>query len=335
MSTELELHHANGVTAPPAAPVTSDIDSWTQVAGAVIKLANQIYDTPFVPDGLRGSAPAVAAAILAGREIGVGPMTALQQIHVIKGKPAQSALLMRALIIGKGHDWRDLEVSDTQVVVEGRRKGESQWARASFTREQARLAGIDLGKYPQDKLYARATARLARRKFADVIVGMPTAAEELEDEPDGSTPQHGGRVTAKDITTRPAPPPDASPADNTPSPPYTPAEPAGEAPDQPSGDDENTTPDTPGTRSGPQLTAIWTIFSTVFGFRREDKDQARAVCAHIIGRALESTNDLSHSEARRVLDTLADWRATADAQEVPPREYLDEIMTAQTEAGDV
>ena len=43
-----------------ALAVTSDVDSWAQVAGSVIKLANEIYNTPFVPDGLRGSAPAVA-----------------------------------------------------------------------------------------------------------------------------------------------------------------------------------------------------------------------------------------------------------------------------------
>ena len=100
---------------------------------------------------------------------------------MIKGKIGHTALLMRALIMSEGHDWQDVDVSDVRAVVKGRRKGEAEWAEASFTADQARRARIDLGGYPQDKLYARATVRLARRKFADVILGMPHAAEELED----------------------------------------------------------------------------------------------------------------------------------------------------------
>ncbi len=178
MSAEVDIYQP---AAGLAVPDHRDIDSWIAVASDVIKIAKVIYDTPFVPEGLRGSEPAVAAAILAGREMGLGPMTSLQHIHVIKGKPGQSALLMRALIQARGHKWEDVDVSDTRAVVKGCRKGESAWAEASFTADQARKAGIDLGKYPQDKLYARAAVRLARRKFADVIMGMPYSAEELED----------------------------------------------------------------------------------------------------------------------------------------------------------
>jgi len=176
------------VRPPPALAVVSDIDSWTQIAGQVIKLANEIYDTPFVPDGLRGSVPAVAAAILAGRELGLPPLTSLANIHVIKGKPALSAVLMRALIQAQGHQWQDGDVTDTRAVVRARRRGESEWTEVSFTADQAKRARIDLGGYPQDKLYARATSRLARRKFADVIAGMPYSAEELED---GEVPGDG------------------------------------------------------------------------------------------------------------------------------------------------
>ncbi|MGH3220019.1 MAG: hypothetical protein ACRDPY_15165 [Streptosporangiaceae bacterium] len=183
--TEIDIYDAPPAPAPPAptlpVPPMNDFDSWTAVVVQVVRLAREICDTPFVPDGLRGSAPATAAAILAGREMGLGPMTSLQQIHVIKGKPGQSALLMRALIIAAGHQWEDIDVSDVRAVVRGRRKGESTWGEATFTAQQARTAGIELGKYPQDKLYARATVRLARRKFGDVILGMPYSAEELED----------------------------------------------------------------------------------------------------------------------------------------------------------
>jgi hypothetical protein len=166
--------------APPV-PALLEIDSWTAVAGKIIKLAEEIADTPFVPDGLRGSVPATAAAMLAGRELGLGPMTSLANIHVIKGKPGLSAGLMRALILAQGHQIETVDITDTRAVVRGRRKGEASWEEAAFTADQAKRAHIDLGGYPQDKLYARATSRLARRKFADVIAGMPYSAEELED----------------------------------------------------------------------------------------------------------------------------------------------------------
>jgi hypothetical protein len=191
--TEIDVYEAPPPPALPApvlpVPPMNDFDSWTVVVTQVVRLAREICDTPFVPDGLRGSAPAVAAAILSGRELGLPPMTALQHTHVIKGKVGHSALLMRALIISEGHEWVDVDVSDVRAVVKGRRKNETVWGEASFTAAQAKIAGIALGGYPQDKLYARATVRLARRKFADVILGMPYTAEELED---GEVPDEDG-----------------------------------------------------------------------------------------------------------------------------------------------
>jgi hypothetical protein len=350
--TELDVYQ------PPAAvavPVTAAMDSWITVCSDVIKVANVICDTPFVPDGLRGSGPAVAAAILAGRELSLGPMTSLANIHVIKGKPALSAVLMRALIQGQGHQWRDGDVTDTRAVVFGRRKGESEWAEVTFTADQARKAGIDLGKYPQDKLYARATSRLARRKFADVIAGMPYSAEELEDgaEPDAvpdvasnghapppSAPRTARRrqpaaadpapVSAAGSATGPGTTPPDAPAQTAP-----PASTGADLPPLPGEEDERPADDAPddtdydtrGTATrgkGGQLTAIWTVLSTVYGFGAEEKPQARKVCEHIIGRQLigGTTGNLSYNEARTVLDTLATLQTVAESNSVSPREQL-------------
>jgi hypothetical protein len=132
--------------------------------------------------------------MLAGREMGLGIMTSLANIDVIRGKPTQKALLMRAMILSRGHKWQDVDVTDSRAVVRGCRKGESEWTEVTFTDANAKRAGIDLGKYPADKLYARATSRLARRKFADVIMGMPYSAEEMED----------GEADEGTVTERPA-----------------------------------------------------------------------------------------------------------------------------------
>lgn len=182
--TEVAIYQPPSAELATTPPPSGPLDDWILVADQVVRLAEKICTSPFVPDGLRGSVPATAAAILAGRELGIAPMTALANVHVIKGKTGISALLMRALIQAQGHDWEDVEVTDTRAVVRGRRRGETDWTTATFTADQAKRAQIQLGGYPQDKLYARATSRLARRKFADVIAGMPYSAEELEDGPD-------------------------------------------------------------------------------------------------------------------------------------------------------
>src|SRR5262250_2477865 len=105
--TEVEVYRPKSEVAVPGA---QDTDSWITVVRDIIKIAEVIYDTPFVPDGLRGSAPAVAAAMLAGREMGLGIMTSLANIDVIRGKPSQKPLLMRAMIQAQGHKWEDVDV---------------------------------------------------------------------------------------------------------------------------------------------------------------------------------------------------------------------------------
>jgi hypothetical protein len=103
---------------------------------------------------------------------------------VVKGKPGKSAEIMRAMVLAAGHHIRDVEVTDTRVVLEGRRRDEDRWTSVSFTADQAKRARIDLGGYPEDKLYARATTRLCRRKFADIVGGIALTIDELEDLPD-------------------------------------------------------------------------------------------------------------------------------------------------------
>ena len=58
------------------------------VAADAEHLAVQIAQTEFVPASLRGKPAAVMAAMLTGHEVGIGPMMALKQIHVVEGRPA-------------------------------------------------------------------------------------------------------------------------------------------------------------------------------------------------------------------------------------------------------
>jgi hypothetical protein len=273
-------------------------------------------------------------------------MTSLANVHVIKGKPALSAALMRALILAQGHQIETLDISDTRVVIRGRRKGESTWEEATFTADHAKRAGIQLGGYPQDKLYARATSRLARRKFADVIAGMPYSAEELEDgeeTPPGENPPPNGQKPAQRTARRQRATQDASPADAAPPPKQQAARTppaqaaAGEAPLPPlPGEDEpdERDYDSAGTKTDPQLKAIWTVLRKVFKFGEDETDQARAVCAHIAARPLESSKDLSKNEAKTVIDTLSEWQELARANRMEPRELLLTMLADAAEIPD-
>lgn len=161
-----------------------DTDSWIQVVGDVAKLAQHIAGTEFVPRSLRDSVPAVAAAMLYGREVGLPPMTALTQTHVIEGKPAMSAEAMRALVLAAGHEIHVQETTGALCTMRGRRRGSETWTPVTWTIDMARAAGV-AGKqvwksYPRQMLQARCTAELCRLVFPDVIHGF-RAVEEFDE----------------------------------------------------------------------------------------------------------------------------------------------------------
>lgn len=162
-----------------------EFDTWINAFAQVAQLAEYIAQTEFVPRELRGNPAAITACILTGREMHLGPMASLKHIFLVRGRPGQSAEIMRAKVFEAGHEIRYIEQTDRRVVVAGRRSGQSDWTQVTFTIDQAKAAGIAMtGAYtPEDKLVARATSRLCRRLFADCISGLPTV-DELEDNRD-------------------------------------------------------------------------------------------------------------------------------------------------------
>lgn len=208
------------------APVArADTDSWTTVVAITSRLAAEIAGTEFVPRDLRGKPAAVTAAILYGREIGLPPMTALTQTHVIEGKPAASAEAMRALVIAAGHELVVVETSGSICTMRARRRGSSTWTELAWTIDQARAAGLlspkkeNWQKYPRAMLQARCSAELIRLVFPDVVLGM-RALEELDvDEAEtpaettvSRAPAPAARKRAAPRKAAAAPPSEAQPA---------------------------------------------------------------------------------------------------------------------------
>jgi hypothetical protein len=147
------------------------------------KLAQRLSNTEFVPASLKDRPNAVLAAILTGREMGIGPMQSLQSINVIQGKPTLAPELMRALVFRAGHRVDVLTHTDAECSLKGTRSDTGSEATVTWTMEdarQAQLAGKGAWKtYPRAMLLARATSELCRLLFADVIAGVSYIPEEI------------------------------------------------------------------------------------------------------------------------------------------------------------
>lgn len=174
----------------PAVP-RRDLDSWTEVLPAVVELARAVCDTDFVPAALRNNVGASAAAMMYGREIGLQPMTALNSVHVIKGKVGLYAEAMRAQIMAAGHEIVFEETNTSRCVVRGRRRGSEHWTTVTYTMEDAKQAGLlsndNYRKNPRRMLQARGTTELASLVFPDVVRGLGVV-EVLEDDDESTTP---------------------------------------------------------------------------------------------------------------------------------------------------
>ncbi|GAC81670.1 hypothetical protein SAMN04488550_4175 [Gordonia malaquae] len=148
------------------------------------QIATALSATAFVPQHFRGKPEDCAAAILYGSTVGMDPMTSLQNLYVISGKPALYSRPMVGIVLSHGHEiWTDEETPE-KVVVCGRRKGSSTIERSEWTIERAKKAGYTSNKKyqtdPRSMLYARASGDVARRVAPDALLGMAYNVEELE-----------------------------------------------------------------------------------------------------------------------------------------------------------
>ncbi|MBB1023321.1 hypothetical protein G6019_02600, partial [Dietzia sp. DQ12-76] len=153
---------------------------WFDLFQGSWKAAEVLAATDFVPDAWKGKPHSVAAAMMKGYEMGITPIDALANMHVIKGKIGFAAEYMRRRIIESGHEYVIEESTETRCRIRARRKGGEEWQQFTFTADQAKKARIDLGSYPADKLVARASSRMCRYMFPEVLNGF-ALSEDLED----------------------------------------------------------------------------------------------------------------------------------------------------------
>jgi hypothetical protein len=174
------------------------------VAGAysikdLVYLANVLAGTKqrqgalTLPKALQGSPPDTLAVMLAGRELGIGPMQSTRQIHIITGQTALATELKLTMARRAGHDIRPMVREPARVIVKcvTHDSHPVEWA---LTREDsddpgAVIAGqIQQGgkslitkenwlNYPQQMLWARAVAQLCREHCPEAVGGMYSVEE--------------------------------------------------------------------------------------------------------------------------------------------------------------
>jgi 5'-3' exonuclease len=142
-----------------------------------------------------GTPHAILSTIMVGRELGMPAMSSLRTIHNIDGKHALSAQLMVALVLKSGlaDYFEPVSFSETEATFETHRKGARNPVRLTHTFEMALKAWPKVkrdweqafqasgwGRVPTDMLVARATSRLARMVYPDLLAGLYTPEELLE-----------------------------------------------------------------------------------------------------------------------------------------------------------
>jgi len=148
----------------------------------------------FIPSALN-TPGAIAACILTGLELGLGPMQSLRSIHVIEGRPMLSADLMLSIALRSGVRAKWLAQTDTGAHVRLTRAGHEPHEH-TFTAIDAKRAGLDRRqnwqRYPAAMLRARCISAALRAYCPDVLgAGVYVEGEIEADEPQviDATPQ--------------------------------------------------------------------------------------------------------------------------------------------------
>lgn len=174
---------------------------YSQPLDQQINYAKTMAVSNLLPVAYQNHPENVLVALEQGRALGIAPIQAMNQINVIKGKPALSADLIAALVRRAGHRLR-VEGDDTYAQATVIRADDPDYIPkpVRWDMERAKRAGL-LGnpswqKYPAAMLRARAISEAARAWANDALYGFIYTPEELDNnwlpdsDPDTGEPVH-------------------------------------------------------------------------------------------------------------------------------------------------
>ncbi len=151
--------------------------------GHKLRMAKVFVESKLMPKGME-TAQQVCVALQMGHELGLSPLMAVNNIHVINQKPSMAARLMMAIVMKQpsyaGHTITGTKDSCT-VVIKRKINGEIVEFTGSFSMEdakQAELLGKDnWKKFPKDMLKSRAMSITCRDAYPDALVGIVSTEE--------------------------------------------------------------------------------------------------------------------------------------------------------------
>lgn len=126
---------------------------------------------------------AALGVILKGRELGISPMQAFSQIHVIQGQPTLSAQAMLALAYKRlpGFEMELVKSTPELCEIRMRRAADKPWSALAYTIKQAQQAGVagksNWKQHPDDMLRNRVVSKLLKMIAPDVFAGIYTPDE--------------------------------------------------------------------------------------------------------------------------------------------------------------
>lgn len=185
---------------PRGAVAALTIPEAMQFAEAVAKAEGMI------PRAYLGNPGKILACVLAGQELGVGPMASLRAFHIVEGKPCAAADFWVARLRAAGYrlDWlkRDNECVSLRLTAPDGSSITETW-----DKPKAVAAGLWNGKdnwrkYPQAMLSARCITSAGRALAGEVMFGcyeLDEADEIAGRRPQPSEPTHAPQTATERV----------------------------------------------------------------------------------------------------------------------------------------
>lgn len=126
-----------------------------------------------------------AVKVLAGSELGIGPVASMTGIYIVKGRVTMSANLMAAQIKRSGRYNYRVATMQNDLVSIVYYEGRDEIGTSSFSKADAEAAGLwnssdPWRKTPRNMLFARAMSNGARWFCPDIFSGPVYTPDELE-----------------------------------------------------------------------------------------------------------------------------------------------------------
>lgn len=277
---------------------------------ALVDYSKALAASDLLPDAYRGKPANVLVAIEYGKALGLNPMAAIQGITVIKGKPTASASLMAGLVRNAGHKLRVTGDDKRAECIIIRSDDPDFEFKTVWTIDRAKKAGLTSNptwaKYPDAMLKARAISECARNACSEILAGVQYTSEEL-----------GGTEEPATVTARRATPPRSKAV--------TSSVPAAEKPTISEPDFDQPTPELEPEQAEivdaeivddgePLITdgQMKALHAGLTGMGIKDRDTGLGLIGGLIGREIQSTKELTRSEAHRVLSS---WASDQDSDD--------------------